>query len=256
MREGRKIEAVAGVAMHARALGSDVANAPYSVEQVYGSSRSYSFRARRKRFDILRPLIERIIVEKGSCRIADLGGTAYYWEIARPFIDEAPVEIHLINLAPDVPKDAFAGRPFVVSQGDVCALQDVDDNAYDLVHSNSVIEHVGSWNNMMQMAQNVRRLAPTYFVQTPYFWFPIEPHFRFPYFHFLPEQIRYRLLMQFNLGFGGRRGTVDAAMQAVQSAALVDETQMKILFPDARIVRERFGPLTKSLMAIREGRGR
>lgn len=253
MREGTKFDGGAGVALTAHAMACDVANAPYSVEQVYRSQRSYSFRARRKRFEILKPIIERIILEKGRCRIADLGGTTYYWEIGRPFIDEAPVEIHLINLAPDVPESAFVRRPFVVRQGDVCALEDVRDGAFDLVHSNSVIEHVGSWQNMVRMAENVRRLAPAYFVQTPYFWFPIEPHFRFPYFHYLPEQIRYRLLMRFNLGFGGRRGNVDAAMQAVQSAALVDETQMKILFPDARIVRERFGPLTKSLMAVRDG---
>lgn len=242
----------AGIALTARDLASDVPNAPYSVERVYRSGRSYSFRARQRRFEILRPMIERIIVEKGACRIADLGGTTYYWDIAKPFIDEAPVEIHLINLAPDVPERTFARAPFVVRQGDVCALDDVGDNSFDLVHSNSVIEHVGTWSNMMRMAENVRRLAPSYFVQTPYFWFPIEPHFRFPCFHYLPEQIRFRLLMRFNLGFGGRRRDVDAAMQAVQSATLVDETQMKMLFPDARIARERFGPLTKSLMAVRE----
>jgi hypothetical protein len=104
----------------------------------------------------------------------------------------------------------------------------------------------------MDMAREIRRLAPAYYVQTPNFWFPYEPHFRFPLFQLLPEQVRYRLLMQFSLGFGGRRETVDAAMRGVQSVDLLDYAQMRELFPDARLVRELFGPLTKSIMAIRD----
>jgi hypothetical protein len=102
------------------------------------------------------------------------------------------------------------------------------------------------------MAREVRRLAPAYYVQTPNFWFPYEPHFRFPFFQFFPEQVRYRLLMRFNLGFGGRRDTLDAAMRGVQSVDLLDFRQMRELFPDARLAREYFGPWTKSIMAIRE----
>lgn len=238
----------------AAATDADLLNrrAPrHSIERVYKSGQSFAFRARQRRFAHVRAMIDEIIAKKGHCRIADMGGTAYYWDIARPFVARAPVEIHLFNLDLDAPD---AGAPFVAHHGNVCDLNNIDDMSFDLVHSNSVIEHVGTWREMSQMATNVRRLAPAYYVQTPYYWFPIEPHFRALGFHYLPEQIRLRLMMNFNLGFGGRRDTVDAAMQAVQSAVLLDRRQFAALFPDATIVNERFGPLTKSLMAIRRPR--
>ncbi len=193
-------------------------------------------------------MIERIVARKGSCRIADIGGTEYYWRIAADFVAKTPVEIHLINLEAAPVK----GAKFISHAGCATALEPFADLAFDLVHSNSVIEHVGRWQNMMAMALNVRRLAPSYFVQTPNFWFPIEPHFRFPGFHWMPEAVRADLLLRFNLGFGGRHGTVDAAMRAVQSSNLLTARQMRTLFPDAALVREYVGPFTKSIIMMRD----
>jgi len=219
----------------------------YTVDEVYPTGKSFSFRARQRRFRHIRALIGDIIRRKGSCRIADIGGTEYYWRIAGDFINQANVEIHLMNLEA-VP---VHGAKFVSHAADACALDCFENNSFDLVHSNSVIEHVGNWSNMKLMAGHVRRLAPVYYVQTPNFWFPYEPHFRFPLFQFLPEQVRGRMLTTFSLGFGGKRSSLDEAMLSVQSASLIDARQMRELFPDAEIHRERIGPLTKSLMAIR-----
>ena len=220
----------------------------HTVARTYGNSGSLAFRCRANRFAHIRPLIERIVAENGRCRILDLGGTEYYWDIFGSYVADNPVEIDLVNL------EAGTTRSSKIRSlaGDATDLGAFDDMSYDLVHSNSVIEHVGTWKQMMAMAANVRRLAPAYSVQTPYFWFPVEPHFRVPAFQWMPEQVRARLLMRFNLGFGGRRHTLDAAMRAVQSAVLLDRRQMIELFPDARIEAERFYGLTKSLMAIRD----
>jgi hypothetical protein len=49
--------------------------ARYTVERTYLNPRSLSFQARQRRFEIVRPMIERIIARKGFCRIADIGGT-------------------------------------------------------------------------------------------------------------------------------------------------------------------------------------
>ena len=219
----------------------------HSIESTYGNPQSLAFRLRAKRFAHVRALIESVIARKGSCRIADIGGTEYYWDICKDYVASRPLQIDLINLQ----AVAVKGSCFRSLQGDATRLGDIDDNAYDLVHSNSVIEHVGNWDAMSRMAANVRRLAPAYYVQTPNFWFPIEPHFRAPFFHWMPEQIRYRLLMTFNLGFGGRRYTVDGAMRGLQTAALLDRRQLAALFPCAEIRCERVYGLTKSIMAVR-----
>ena len=223
----------------------------HTVERTYLDPASASFRFRQRRFGVVRAMIDDIVARKGSCRIADIGGTDYYWHVAGDVLDSAPVEIDLFNLEA---KPVASGKIRSLV-GNATRLDHIPDDAYDLVHSNSVIEHVGSWGDMVAMAGHVRRIAPAYYLQTPNFWFPYEPHFRVPAFHWLPEQLRARLLMRFNLGFGGRRTTLDAAMRAVQSARMLDRAQVAELFPDADIRRERFLGLTKSLMAIRMSRG-
>ena len=217
------------------------------IAAAYGGKGGLSRRFRENRFKLLISLIDEIIAEKGQCRIADIGGTTYYWDIASEFVRSRPVEITLINREPN----KVIGDKFTEVIGDATDLSSFDNNAFDLVHSNSVIEHVGDWSAMMAMAREVRRLAPAYYVQTPNFWFPIEPHFRFAFFHWLPEQIRYRLVMAFALGFADRKQTVDDAMARVQSARLLDKRQMEALFPDAEHSRERVLGLAKSHIATR-----
>lgn len=230
--------------------GRTPSGARYTVDAVYLNTNSLAFRARQRRFRHVRALIDDIIREKGHCRIADVGGTEYYWQIARDFVETANVEIHLMNLI----AEPVRGAKFKSHAVDACSMYQFADDSFDLVHSNSVIEHVGTWSSMKKMAANVRRIAPAYYLQTPNFWFPYEPHFRFPCFHFLPEQVRAQLLMRFSLGFGGKRKTLDDAMLSVQSASLIDAAQMRELFPDADIRREKIWPFTKSLMAIRRHR--
>src|SRR5262249_16076640 len=106
------------------------------------------------------------------------------------------------------------------------------DGAFDLVHSNSTIEHVAPWSRMLKAAAEIRRLANVYYVQTPNFWFPVEPHFRAPLFHFLPEQLRARLLTRVRFGIGKTRwATMSDAMLEVQDTRLLDRRQFAALFP-------------------------
>ena len=104
---------------------------------------------------------------------------------------------------------------------------------------------------MSDMAREVRRVARRYLVQTPNFWFPIEPHARTPFLHWLPESIAYRVVMSRKCGFWAKQDTVSGAVKTVQSAKLLDMRQMQALFDDATILRERFCGITKALIAIR-----
>jgi hypothetical protein len=100
---------------------------------------------------------------------------------------------------------------FTAAVGDACDMHEHADNSFDLVHSNSVIEHVGDWVRMEAFAKECRRLAPRYYVQTPYFWFPVEPHFSSPFFHWRSEQTRAKLLMKRPHGFSEKAPDIGAA---------------------------------------------
>jgi hypothetical protein len=115
-----------------------------------------------------------------------------------------------------------------------------------------VIEHLMDWEHMQAFAEQTRRVARAYFVQTPSYWFPIEPHFVAPFFHWLPEPMRVGLVMHRAFGTHPRATTVDVATKFVQNARLLDRRQFAYLFPDGRIVSEKFAGLTKSFVAIRD----
>jgi hypothetical protein len=218
-------------------------------QQDYSNPRSLASRFRAARARHIVGLIQAAFMARGQVRIIDLGGRPEYWRIIdRGFLDSMKVHITTVNLEKQAPT---SDPMFSQRTGDACAL-DAEDNAFDIAHSNSVIEHVGDWAQMEMFARETQRLAPRYYVQTPYFWFPVEPHFSAPFFHWLPEGTRARMLMKRDHGFMKRTGDLGAAMRAVQHARLLDKTMMRHLFPNARHVDETVAGLTKSLMAIRD----
>jgi Methyltransferase domain len=213
----------------------------------YEKAASSSFR--QTRFSIFLDLLNSILVMDRPLRILDVGGVEAYWRDKRKLIVR-PVELTLINLDVRQPE---AKPGFVFLQGNACSMPEFADNSFDVIHSNSVIEHVGQWSNMMSMAKEIRRIAPNYFVQTPYFWFPVEPHARTPLLHWFPESLRFRLVMARKCGpYWSKAATVDEAMRTIQDASLLDRRMFSALFPDAAIIPEKFFGMTKSLMAIRK----
>ena len=156
------------------------------------------------------------------------------------------MEITIVNVDSSPSDDP----PFYIRYGDACNLSEFPDNSFTIVHSNSVIEHVGHWSQMSAMAGEVRRLAPHYFVQTPNFWFPYEPHYRRLFMHWYPESLRAARILRRPQGFMVA-DTYAEAMTEVQNINLLTKRQMTELFPDAVLRRERIGPFTKSLIAIR-----
>jgi hypothetical protein len=64
-----------------------------------------------------------------------------------------------------------------------------DDNEFDIVYSNAVIEHVGSRESQANFLAEAIRVSKAYFITTPNRWFPVEHHTHLPLLHYLPQPI-------------------------------------------------------------------
>lgn len=121
----------------------------------------------------LLPLLERLAARQKAVRILDIGGAVPYWLPIANELERFGCQITLTNLTQTVAVLESAPDLFTFAVGDGRSLS-YPSNSFDLIHSNSVIEHVGSWLDMRAMANEIRRLAPSYYVQTPNFWFHLR----------------------------------------------------------------------------------
>ena len=176
--------------------------------------------------------------------VIDLGGRVSSWANALV----RPKHVHIVNLereAGDVPDWAE------VDYGDACDLpQAIRDRRYDLVFCNSVIEHVGGHERRLRLADAVHTLAESHWVQTPYRYFPVEPHWVAPGMQFLPLAARTSMAHRWPLGHTPPADRAEA-LQSVLWVELLDRTQMRFYFPDSTLRVERFAGLTKSLIAVK-----
>jgi hypothetical protein len=182
----------------------------------------------------------------GDMRVLDLGGTTVTWMNA----PARPREVVIVNLKPQ-PSDVGWISTLV---GDACALpRQITEQRFDLVYSNSVIEHLGGHARREAFAATVCNAADRYWVQTPYRYFAIEPHWLFPGFQFLPVAIRAELTRRWKLGNRrAPRRPLDAAVATVLGVELLSKTEMRHYFPDCTtVLSERFLGLAKSLIAVK-----
>lgn len=200
---------------------------------------SKASRFRRTRAQFFRGLLTNL---PRPIRLLDVGGTEEYWT-QMGFGQDDGLEITLLNLEP---RPAGKYRQVI---GDARDMSCFADHEFDVVFSNSVVEHVGTWADQLNMAREIRRVAKRYYVQTPNRYFPIEPHFLFPLFQFFPSFLRVGLHSNFTLGWMERARSRAEARKNVESIRLLSTAQMKRLFPDADVYSEKFFGLTKSITA-------
>src|SRR5207237_4103979 len=117
-----------------------------------------------------------------------------------------------------------------------------------IAFSNSVIEHVGDWSAQSAMAKEIQRVSKAYWVQTPNRYFPLEPHFLFPGFQFLPRAVRRWLAGWWP--FGWLRPGLPETLEECDRIRLLSAQEMRKLFPDGELVREGLFGLTKSLVVL------
>jgi hypothetical protein len=176
--------------------------------------------------------------------VIDLGGTAGAWMRA----PVRPAHVHIVNLE-QPPADL---PPWVRAEvADACDLPpSILGTKYDLVFSNAVIEHVGGHHRRQLFADAIHALAERHWVQTPYRYFPVEPHFLFPGFQFLPLTVRTAVLRRWPL-VHTPTSEREAARRIAMEVELLSVTEMRHYFPSSQIRFERLGGLVKSVIAVK-----
>jgi hypothetical protein len=127
-------------------------------------------------------------------------------------------------------------------EGDACCVS-LPDRSFDIVFSNSVIEHVGDADKQAAFAGEVRRLGTGYWVQTPSPWFPLEAHTYLPFWWFYPSALRRFILERWRTNLPGW-----ADMLA--ETRVLSKADLRRLFPEARIATERILGIPKSYTAF------
>jgi len=179
-------------------------------------------------------------------RVLDVGGTLDIWRLA-------PLRPRLVILnEPRAAEDSWTGVPVVFADG--CALP-FGDASFDVVFSNSVIEHLGDAENQARFAAEVRRVGRAYWVQTPNRRYFLEPHLLTPFVHWLPRTWQARLVRWGTVWEWIVRPSPDRREYYLHhyltSVPLLAARDLHRLFPGAQILRERSLGWTKSLVAFR-----
>jgi SAM-dependent methyltransferase len=158
-------------------------------------------------------------------RVVDIGCGALGLRALEPDLDITGVDV--------APRPQYPG-PFV--QADATERLPFDEGAFDLAYASSVIEHVEPARRPA-FAAELKRVAHGWFVQTPAWSFPIEPHALLPFAHWLPPALRrpyWRL----------------CAAGAWEDIRLLRRRELAALFGEP-VLAERMAGMTKSWVALR-----
>jgi hypothetical protein len=161
-----------------------------------------------------------------EARIVDLGSGPMGLRAFAPDLDITGVD--------RLPKPEYPG-PFV--QADVTRRLPFEDGAFDLAFSSSLIEHLAPADRAAFCAE-LRRVARGWWVQTPAYSFPVEPHALLPAAHWLPERLR---RPYWSLGVAGD----------YEDIALLRRGELARLLPGGTVHAERIGPVAKSWISVR-----
>jgi hypothetical protein len=162
---------------------------------------------------------------KPTDRIVDVGCGPLGLRAWAPNLDVTGVDVR--------PRPDYPG-PFVCA--DATQPLPFADQQFDLAFSNSLIEHLPRASRAA-FAAEIQRIARGWWVQTPAYSFPVEPHALLPAAHWLPLGLRKKY---WRFGVAGEWEQID----------LLRRSEMLALFGEP-VIPERVGPLVKSWIAIR-----
>lgn len=180
-------------------------------------------------------------------RVLDIGGAPNTWLVESRYKTAFPVT--LVNLRfPD--RHLLTDDRFTAVEGEATHLPFADSN-FDIAFSNSVIEHMTTWERQQAFASEARRVARKLWIQTPARSFPIEPHLLTPFFQYFPSSLQARMARYFTLWGLLTKPSKLEVQEMLCDIRLLTYQEMKRLFPDCSIIKERVLGITKSYVAVR-----
>ena len=208
-----------------------------SIFDISENKNSLGNQFREKRFSFFLKKINKL--PKPVC-ILDVGGKINFWE-NRGLAGNLNYKITIVNFEKE--KSQYSNIKTLI--GDATDLSQFADKSFDIVHSNSVIEHLYNFNNQSKMASEIVRVGKKYIVQTPNKYFFLEPHYLLPFFQFIPDKLKYLILTKTKLS-RLKKWDKNFAKQYINEIRLLSLKEMKILFPKSKIYFEKFIGMNKS----------
>ena len=194
--------------------------------------------ARRRR---MRMFCDKVRVSPGD-RILDLGGHPDIWNHV-----DIPLRITIVNLPGCVVEKSIKQHQMTFLEGDACDLQGFAPDDFDIVYSNSVIEHVGPLEKQTEFAAQVKKFNAKFWVQTPSKWFPIEAHCGMPLWWFYPESWRKHILDRWS-------PKLPDWTEMVRGTRVLEISLLRSLFPQAKLSTERFLGWPKSYVVWKDSK--
>ena len=196
---------------------------------------------RKKRFAFFAGFCSKL---KKPVSIIDLGGSDYHWRNSR-FRDNLNFHITIVNTEQQNINDI---RNLCFIKKDIRDLKFFDNREFDIVYSNSLFEHINNFDEQKILASEIQRIGKHYFIQTPNYYFPVEPHFLFPFFQFMSEGMKKKLIMKMDLGWYKKQDDEKKAAELAQSIRLLKKSELMKMFPHGKLYKEKYFLLNKSFI--------
>jgi len=172
--------------------------------------------------------------------ILDVGGKINFWE-NRGLAGNNDYKITVLNIEKE--KSNYSNINCLI--GDATNLNQFKNKSFDIVHSNSVIEHLYNFENQKKMVSEIMRVGKKHIVQTPNKYFFLEPHYLLPFFDIIPKKLKYFILTKTKLS-RLKKWDKKFASQYIEEIRLLSLKEMKELFPNSKIYFEKFLGMNKS----------
>jgi ubiquinone/menaquinone biosynthesis C-methylase UbiE len=196
-----------------------------------------------KRFELFKKLMKPL---KKPLKILDIGGTFTYWQILG-LTDRPDVRITLLNLV----RQKIQSKNVRAIVGDARNLGIFKNKQFDVVYSNSLIEHLPNFKEQATLAKEIGRIGKRYYVQTPNRYFFMEPHFLVPFFYLIPDSMKPMAIRILSPKWWLKTKYNDDYAEWVKSVRLLDKKELEKIFKGGSIHEEKFLFFTKSFVVYK-----